>query len=41
MGMVEAFEDLDLGIEVLLQFLVQLGEIDGFDRYKSSGCLQR
>jgi hypothetical protein len=39
-GMVKAFEDLDLGVEVLLQFLVQLGEIDGFDCYKSSGSLQ-
>jgi hypothetical protein len=39
-GMVKAFEDLDLGVEVLLEFLVQLGEIDRFDCYESSGSLQ-
>jgi hypothetical protein len=38
-GMVEAFEDLDFGVKVLFQFLVELREIDGFDCYESSGSL--
>jgi hypothetical protein len=28
---VEAFEDVDFGAEVLLEFLVELGQVDGFD----------
>ncbi len=40
MGMVKAFEDLDLGVKVLFQLLVEFREIDGFDCYKSSGSLQ-
>jgi hypothetical protein len=39
-GMVEAFKDLDFGVEVLLQFLVELREIDGLDCYESSGSLR-
>ena len=38
--MMEAFQDLDFGVEILLQFLVQLREIDGLDCYESSGSLQ-
>jgi len=36
----EAFENLDFGVEVLLQFLIQLREIDRLDCYESSGRLQ-
>ena len=36
----EAFENLDFGVEILLQFLIQLREIDRLDCYKSSGRLQ-
>ncbi len=36
----EAFENLDFGVEVLLQFLIQLREIYGLDCYESSGRLQ-
>jgi hypothetical protein len=28
---VEAFEDIDFGAEVLLEFLVELGQVNGFD----------
>lgn len=31
MGMMEALQDVDLGIEVLLQLLVELVHVDGFD----------
>ena len=40
MGMVKAFKDLDFGVEVLFQFLVELREIDRLDCYESSGRLQ-
>lgn len=40
MRMVEAFEDLDFGVEVLFEFLVELREVDGFDCYESSGSLR-
>jgi hypothetical protein len=40
MWVMEAFEDLDFGVEVLLQFLVELREIDRFDCYESSGSLK-
>ena len=40
MWVMEAFEDLDFGVEVFLQFLIELREIDRFDCYKSSGSLQ-
>ena len=38
--MVKAFEDLDFGVEVLLQLLVEFREIDRLDCYESSGRLQ-
>ncbi len=37
----EAFQNLDFGVEVLLQFLVQLREVDGLDCYESSSGLQK
>ena len=40
MRMVEAFEDLDFAVEVLLELLVKLRQIDRFDGDKSSGGLQ-
>lgn len=40
MWVMEAFEDLDFRVEVLLQFLVELREIDRFDCYESSGSLK-
>jgi hypothetical protein len=40
MRVVEAFEDLDFAVEVLLKLLVELGEVDRFDGYKSSVGLQ-
>lgn len=39
MWVMEAFQDLDFGVEVLFQFLVELREIDRFDCYESSGSL--
>jgi len=39
MGMVEAFEDLDFAVEVVLELLIEFRQIDRFDSYKSSGGL--
>ena len=38
--MVKAFEDLDFGVEVLLQLLVEFREIDRLDCYESPCSLQ-
>ena len=39
MGMVEAFEDLDFAVEVVLELLIEFRQIDRFDSYKGSGGL--
>lgn len=36
MRMMEAFEDLDFAVEVVLELLIQLREVYRFDRYESS-----
>lgn len=40
MGMMEALQDVDLGIEVLLQLLVELVHVDGFDCHIARAFLQ-
>jgi len=37
--MVEAFEDMDLGVQVILQLLVELLQVNRFDRYVGAGFL--
>lgn len=39
--MVEAFEDMDLGVQVILQLLVKLLQVNRFDRYVCAGFLPR
>lgn len=39
MWMVEAFEDMDLGVQVILQLLVELLQVNRFDRYVGAGFL--
>lgn len=36
---VEALEDLDFAVEIILELAIQLGEVDRLDGYESSGCL--
>lgn len=40
MGVVKAFEDLDLAVEVVLELTVEFGEVDRLDCYEGSGRLQ-
>lgn len=40
MGMMEAFEDFDFAIEIVLELLVELREVHRLDSYKSSGTLK-
>ena len=39
--MMKAFKDMDLRIEVILQLLVELLQVDRFDRYVSASSLRR
>jgi hypothetical protein len=39
-GVVKAFEDLDLAVEVIFELAVELGEVDRLDCYEGSGRLQ-
>jgi hypothetical protein len=40
MRVVKAFKDFDFRVKIILQFLIELREIDRFDGYKSSGGLR-
>jgi hypothetical protein len=39
--MMKAFEDVDLGVEVLFQFFIELLEVDGLDGHESACFLRR
>ena len=39
MRMMEAFQDMDLGVQILFELFIQLLEVNGFDRYIAASLL--